>query len=46
MSAKELREKEIEQLVSTGMTSEEAIEFLNYWDNVDDMVQSSNRIAA
>ena len=46
MTTNERREKEIDQLVTTGMTREEAEDFLNYWDRAEDMVQLSNMIAA
>ena len=46
MTTNERREREVDQLILTGMSREEAIEFLSYWDDVEEMVYISNMIAA
>ena len=46
MTTNERREKEIDQLMLTGMTREEAKDFIEYWDRAEKMVQLSNMIAA
>lgn len=43
---REKREKEVDQLILTGMSREEAVDFLEYWDEVEEMVYISNMIAA